>query len=73
MDHGTYIDSTILQTVNFHLSSVDIDSVEVSDQKEGVFTSSFTSIWCVTALIGNKKKNIYLYSDSVFNSLGDSH
>lgn len=70
LDRGTYLDSTTLQTVNFHLSSGDIDSVEVSDQKrEGVFTSSFTSIWCVTALIGSKKKNIYLYSDSVFNSL----
>jgi len=71
LNMGILLDNHHLQVVDFHMRSGDITSVEVSNQKrEGIFSNEYlTSIWCVTATIGGKKKNIYLYANSVFIAL----
>lgn len=71
LNMGVLLDDYALQVVHFHLSSGDIKEVEVSDQKrEGIFSENYsTSTWCVTATILGKKKNIYLYANSVFVAL----
>ncbi|CAA7196839.1 hypothetical protein [Chryseobacterium potabilaquae] len=71
LDIGAHLDHHNLQIIDFHLSAGDINGVEVSNQKrDGIFTDEFlTSTWCVTAVIGGKKKNVYLYAYSVFIAL----
>ncbi|AZA82202.1 hypothetical protein C1637_09770 [Chryseobacterium lactis] len=71
LDIGTLLDNHNLQIVDFHLSSGDIARVDVSNQKrDGIFSDEYlTSTWCVTAVIGGKKKNIYMYANSVFVAL----
>lgn len=71
LDTGTHLDNHNLQVIDFHLRSGDIKEVEVSNQeRKGIFSEEYlTSTWCVTATIGGKKKNIYLYANSVFIAL----
>ncbi len=71
LDKGALLDNVTLQTVNFYLSSGDIKEVLVSNQQRlGLFSDEYyTSTWCVTAVINDKKKNIYLYSNSVHIAL----
>ena len=71
LDKGTVIDSNVLSSINFYLSLGDITEVEVSNQKrDGIYADEYyTSAWCVTAIIAGKKKNIFLYANSVFIAL----
>ncbi|MEN5308783.1 hypothetical protein ABE425_14800 [Chryseobacterium cucumeris] len=65
LDRGVLLDNITLQTIHFHISNGDISEVLVSDQKrDGMFTDGFTTTWISTAVIGGKKKNIYLYANS---------
>lgn len=71
LEAGTILDNHSLQVVDFHLTSGDITEVEVSNQKrDGIFMESkYSSTWCVTAIIGSKKKNIFLYANSVLTAI----
>jgi len=71
LEVGTLLDNHNLQVIDFHLRAGDIRQVEVSNQKrDGIFSEEYlNSTWCVTATISGKKKNIYLYANSVFIAL----
>jgi hypothetical protein len=65
MDRGVLIDNSNISVIQFHLAAGDLDSVELSNQKrDGIFFAGMGSIWSVTASIGGKNKNIYLYANS---------
>lgn len=67
LERGVFLDPNALQTISFHLSAGDIKEVEVTNQeRKGVFNENYNySIWIVTAVIGGKKKNYFLYAKSV--------
>jgi hypothetical protein len=70
LDRGTLLDSEKISSLNFYLMSGDIKEIEVSDQQRiGIFTEFMTSIWLVTAYINGKKKNIYLYANSILSAI----
>lgn len=70
LDRGVLIDSTVLQSIQFYLSSGDIEYVEVSNQqRSALFSLGTTAIWCITAQIGKKKKNFYLYANSAVTAI----
>lgn len=65
-NRGIAIDNDVLTQVNFYLQSGDIKDVLVSNQKRtGIAVKSSASVYCVTILNGNKKRNYYLYANSV--------
>lgn len=65
-DKGALLDNDNLAEVNFYLQSGDIKDVLVSNQKRtGTSVKSQASVYAATVLSGNKKKNYYLYSDSI--------
>lgn len=65
MDRGVLIDNSNISVLQFHLTAGDLELVELSNQKrDGVFYPGYGSIWSVTASIGGKNKNIYLYANS---------
>lgn len=65
-NRGVLIDDKVLTELNFYLQSGDIKDVLVSNQKRtGIPSKSSTSVYCVTVLDGNKKRNYYLYANSV--------
>lgn len=65
-NRGVLIDSKVLTELNFYLQSGDIKDVLVSNQKRtGVPVKSSTSVYCVTVLDNGKKRNYYLYANSV--------
>lgn len=70
MDRGVLLNSENLAIINFHISAGDIQDIEVTDQqREGIFNEDWqTSIWIVTAVIHDKKKNYLLYARSVNNA-----
>jgi len=70
MDRGVLLDNSNISVVNFHLSAGDIQDVEVTNQQRaGIFNDDWhTSIWIVTAIIWEKKKNYLLYARSVNNA-----
>lgn len=67
LERGVFLDPNALQTISFHLSAGDIKEVEVTNQeRKGIFNENYNySIWIVTAVIGGKKKNYFLYAKSV--------
>lgn len=70
LDKGTLLDSHNLQTIDFYFRAGDITEVEVSNQKRsGLFGDNLTYTWCVGAVINGKKKNIFLYANSVYKAL----
>ncbi|WP_035647376.1 hypothetical protein [Flavobacterium sp. ASV13] len=65
-NRGVLIDSKVLSELNFYLQSGDIIDVLVSNQKRtGIPVKGSTSVYCVTVLDGGKKRNYYLYANSV--------
>jgi len=65
-EKGTLLDNDVLVEVNFYLQSGDIKDVLISNQKRtGTSVKSQASVYAATILSGNKKKNYYLYSDSI--------
>lgn len=70
LDRAVLLDTEALALLNFYFQSGDITEIEVSNQRRGgLFNSYLTSIWQVTAVILGKKKNIYLYADSVYTAI----
>lgn len=66
LDRGVLMDNDTLSQVNFYLQSGDIKDVLVSNQKRtGIAVKNSASVYCVTILHGKKKRNYYLYADSV--------
>jgi hypothetical protein len=65
-DRGVLIDNDVLTQINFYLQSGDIKDVLASNQKRtGIAVKNPASVYCVTILHGNKKRNYYLYANSV--------
>lgn len=65
-EKGTSLDNDVLAEVNFYLQSGDIKDVLISNQKRtGTAVKSQASVYAATVLQGNKKKNYYLYADSI--------
>lgn len=65
-DRGVLLDNDTLSQVNFYLQSNDIVDVLVSNQKRtGAVVEGYSAVYCVTILQGNKKRNYYLYANSV--------
>ena len=65
-NRGIPIDNDVLSQVNFYLQSGDVKDVLVSNQKRtGISVKSASSVYCVTILNGSKKRNYYLYANSV--------
>lgn len=65
-DRGTLLDNDTLSQINFYLQSEDIKDVLVSNQKRtGLAIKNSISVYCITILQGTKKRNYYLYADSV--------
>ena len=66
LERGTFITSDVLSKINFYLQSGDIKDVSVSNQKrECVLTKNTASVWVVSIELNSKKKNIYLYANSI--------
>jgi len=66
MEKGTLMDSGKLSELNFFLQSGDIKDVAVSDQQRGCsMVKSTPSVWVANIKLNGKKKNIYLYADSL--------
>lgn len=70
LDKGTHLDPNNLQIVNFHLQSGDIKDVVISNQKRDC-TRIYkgVNLWLVSIELNSKKKNIYLYANSVENAI----
>lgn len=65
-EKGVLLDNDVLTEVNFYLQSGDVKEVSVSNQKRtGLIVEGQSAVYCVTVLQGNKKKNYYLYANSV--------
>lgn len=65
-ERGTYLSPDKLAEINFLLQSKDIKEVKISNQKrESFLVKGFFSVWLVTIELNSKKKNIYLYANSV--------
>lgn len=63
---GVEIDNHVLSQINFWIQSGDIKDVLVSNQKRtGVSVKTSSSVYCVTVLSSGKKRNYYLYANSV--------
>lgn len=70
LDRAVLLDTEAIALIQFYLTTGDIQEVEVSNQRRGgLFGDYLTSIWMVQTLINGKKKNIYLYANSVFSAL----
>jgi len=69
LEKGTFLDANNLQTINFHLQSGDIKTVIVSNQKRDCLRAyNGVGLWVANIEINRKKKNIYLYADSLENA-----
>lgn len=70
MQKGTLLDANNLSEINFLLQSGDIKEVKVSNQQRDC-TRIFkgVNLWVVTVELNGKKKNIYLYANSVENGI----
>ncbi|TDE53782.1 hypothetical protein [Flavobacterium sp. GT3P67] len=65
-DRGVLMDNDVLSQINFYLQSGDIKDVLASNQKRtGIAVKNSASVYCVTILQGTKKRNYYLYANSV--------
>jgi hypothetical protein len=65
-DKGILIDGDILTQINFYLQSEGIKDVLVSNQqRKGKVVKNSTSVYCVAVRDGKKKRNYYLYANSV--------
>lgn len=66
LNKGVLLDNDELSQVNFYLQSKDIKDVLISNQKRtGTAVKNTASVYCATILHGKKKRNYYLYADSV--------
>lgn len=66
LDRGVVLDSEALSILNFHIQSGDIKEIEVTNQRRaGMFGDFATSIWQVTILVNAKKKNFFLYANTI--------
>ena len=72
LDRGVLLDTDNLTKINFHLQCGDIELIKVSDQeRSGAKIKGTIKVWCATYLenLQKKKKNLYLYADSMDMSL----
>ncbi|CAL2084872.1 hypothetical protein [Tenacibaculum sp. 190524A02b] len=70
LERGTFIDPDTLSSINFYLQSGDIEEVTVSNQKRQCrLSKNCASVWIVTVELNSKKKNIYLYANSVESAM----
>ena len=66
MEKGTYLSSKEMVEINFFLQSNDVKEVSVSNQKRGCnMVQGDSTIWLCSIKLNGKKKNIYLYSNSL--------
>jgi hypothetical protein len=66
LDRGVLMDNDVLSQVNFYIQSGDVKDVLISNHKRtGIAVKNSASVYCVTILYGTKKRNYYLYADSV--------
>lgn len=65
-ERGTHLNNDAISKINFHLQSGDIKEVEISNQqRECELVKNHASVWVVTFELNSKKKNIYLYANSI--------
>lgn len=66
MERGTYLSSKEISEISFFLQSGDVKDVAVSNQKRGCnMVQGDSTIWLCSIKLNGKKKNIYLYSNSL--------
>lgn len=66
LDRGVELDTEALSLLNFYFQSGDLKEIEVTNQRRtGVFGEFNTSIWLVTILVKSKKKNFFLYANTI--------
>lgn len=69
-EKGVLIDGDILTQINFYLQSEDVKDVLVSNQqRHGTVVKNSTSVYCVAIRDGKKKRNYYLYANSVMMAM----
>lgn len=65
-EKGTLMLNDELSELNFYLQSKDVPDVLVSNQsRTGILSKGFTSVWSVSVKVSNKKRNYFLYANSV--------
>lgn len=65
-EKGELLDVKLLAELNFYLQSGDVADVLVSNQKRtGTAVKSSSTVYCVGVRDGKKKRNYYLYANSV--------
>jgi len=65
-EKGGLLDNNLLSELNFYLQSGDVKDVLVSNhQRSGIAVKNSTSVYCVVIRDGKKKRNYYLYANSV--------
>jgi len=65
-EKGELLDVKLLAELNFYLQSGDVVDVLVSNQKRtGTAVKSSSTVYCVGVRDGKKKRNYYLYANSV--------
>lgn len=65
-ESGTFLGSDEIAQINFMLQSESIKDVLISNQQRACnVIKNHVSVWVAQAEINRKKKNIYLYSDSI--------
>lgn len=70
LEKGAFLDSHNLSEINFYLQSGEVKEVKVSNQERACVRGySSTTLWIVSVVLNSKKKNIYLYSNSVENAI----
>lgn len=66
LERGTFLGTHELSEINFMLQSQDIKEVSVSNQQRACHViNNFTNVWSATVEINRKKKNYYLYANSM--------
>lgn len=66
LEKGTLLDSKNISEINFFLQSGDVKEISISNQKRSCFlVKGHATVWITTISLNNKKKNIYLYADSI--------
>lgn len=69
LEKGTKLDDTAMSLINFHFQTGEFKTVQISNQRRsGELTKRMPSVWQVSAYFGDKKYNVFLYSNSSDNT-----
>lgn len=66
LERGEELNAENISLLNFYFQSGELKEIEVTNQRRaGVFGAFDTSIWQVTVLVDAKKKNFFLYANTI--------